>query len=220
MRIHLENIAYSYARREVLRDIHLDAKAGEWIAFYWVSGSGKTTLLRILGTLLRARSWRYAIDGDDIYSFSLRELRRLRKNRFWYIFSDHHFVEDLSARENILLSYRLSGTPFDTDRLDSLVTTLDMWSYMDQRVMNLSTWQRDRMAVIAWLIHTPDCIIIDEPWSSLHEDMRIKLYEILARERDRWAIILSASHDPLLRVHTTASFTLYDSTLHSFTSPA
>lgn len=218
MHISLKNISYTYSQKPILSDVHLDIQSWDWIAFYWASGSGKTTLLRIVGTLLRAQSGVYTIDHKTLYSFWLSELRSLRKNRFWYIFSDHHFIENFSARENILLSHTLSHLPIDMKRMEMLVDILDIGEYLDQKVAFLSTGQRERMAVIAGLIHTPDCIIIDEPWSSLHTDMRNTLYTLLEAERARWVIIVSASHDPLLQIHTTQSYSLYDSTLHPVTS--
>lgn len=55
----------------------------------------------------------------------------MRQKTFGYIFSDHHFLEDMTVKDNILLSHTLSGTPYDTKRLDMLLETLEMGAFFD-----------------------------------------------------------------------------------------
>ena len=123
----------------VLEDISLSVGKGEWIAIYGVSGSGKTTLLKMLGTLIRARSGMYEIGGRNIYTLSLSALRTLRRKHFGYILSDHHFLEDMTVRENILRSHTLNRISYDTKRLDMLLSILEMEAFLDVGMSHLST---------------------------------------------------------------------------------
>ncbi len=215
----LNNISVWFDRKKpILSHLNLHFSSWEWITFYGPSGSGKSSLLKTLSCLMSPLSGKYSIDGRDINSLSWTEIRLLRRDLFSYIFAEHFFLETASAKENILLKNHLLSIPYDENHLSYLANTLKIEELLDTPVKELSTWQKERVAIISWLLFPKKVIVIDEPWSSLDDAMKERVHILLQEEQKKGTIILCASHDRTTLHYSTSSYLLENDSIHPFPS--
>lgn len=82
----------------------------------------------------------------------------------------------------------------------------------------LSTWQKERVAIIGWLLFPKKVIVIDEPGSSLDDEMKERVHHLLKEEQSNGVTILCASHDKTTLRYSTSSYLLKNDTIHPYSS--
>lgn len=88
---------------EILKDIDLEVKEGEFISIMGPSGAGKTTLLNILSTVDKPTSGRVYYDNRDISKMRNKELSKFRRDNIGFIFQDYNLLDSMSVEDNIAL---------------------------------------------------------------------------------------------------------------------
>ena len=105
--IELRNITKVYTRGNyklyALRDINLKVSEGEFLAIMGPSGSGKTTLLNIISLIDKPTSGEYYLEGRKIKRFKERELVKIRRKYFGFIFQQFYLIPSLNVEENVEL---------------------------------------------------------------------------------------------------------------------
>jgi putative ABC transport system ATP-binding protein len=130
--IKAQNLTKIYSRGSeqvhAVNHVSIDIRTGEFVSVVGPSGSGKTTLINILGCLDNPTSGRLAIDGQSIFdegkTLSERQLTRIRRNLFGYIFQKFYLIPTLNVAENIMLPftfYRKDGAEENVSRLLKLL---------------------------------------------------------------------------------------------------
>ena len=111
--LEVENIIKVYGkgenRTEALRGISFDVLEGEFLGIMGPSGSGKTTLLNSVATMIQVTSGNIRLKGEDISSFRGRKLSDYRGKEIGYLFQEFELLDNLTARENIILPLSLHG---------------------------------------------------------------------------------------------------------------
>jgi putative ABC transport system ATP-binding protein len=96
-------------RVDILRGIDLEIERGEFVAIMGPSGSGKSTLLGLLAGLDTPTSGRIILDGEDITGLNEDRMALLRGRKIGFVFQSYHLLPTLTAEENVLLPYELTG---------------------------------------------------------------------------------------------------------------
>jgi len=169
----LEKIEFRYPGEGgfVLRVPSLRLERGERVACVGASGCGKTTLINLMAGVLVPDRGRVML-GDTALSGLAEGARRVERiRRIGMVFQEFELLEYLSARDNILLPYRLSGAlPLDRaarERARALAEELGIGSLLGRRPARLSQGERQRVAVCRALVAGPELVIADEPTGNL-----------------------------------------------------
>jgi putative ABC transport system ATP-binding protein len=193
--------------RFVLSVPRLELQRGSRTLLTGPSGCGKSTLLGLVAGTLSPSRGRIAIDGTDIAAMAPRLRDSIRADRMGVIFQEHALVPFLSMRENVLLATSFSpsraariatapgGPVAEADRMLRALG-LDPVATMTTKVVELSTGERQRVAVARALFGDPDLVLADEPTSALDAEARGAFLELLGMVcARRGATLLMVSHD-------------------------
>ena len=168
--IKFDHVNFEYTENvPILKDINLDVKKGETVAFVGNSGGGKTTIVNLLPRFYDVKSGAITIDGIDIKNYTLESLRQ----NIAVVFQDN-FLFSGTIRENILLG-NPSATETQVDNaikmafLDEFIATLQdgMDTVIGERGVLLSGGQKQRVAIARAFLKDAPIIILDEATSAL-----------------------------------------------------
>lgn len=170
--------------RDALAGVTTTFPAGAASAVLGMSGSGKTTLLNLLGRLWDSppTAGRIAYtgrNGGDYATLTPRSASRLRRDHFGFVLQSAFLINHLTCVENISVPLFLQGARGTERRARELLARAGMESLADRPARKLSGGERQRAAVLRAVIHDPDVVFADEPFSSLdphNTDLLIKLF--------------------------------------------
>jgi len=170
-----------FGRKRVLTGVDVDVPRGGFAMVTGSNGSGKTTLLRLLAGL--ARPTRGELDvGVD-------------RSRLGYLAHEPLVYRELTAIENLDLFGRLYRVPERRERIGMVLERFSLWDARHDRVSTYSRGMTQRLALCRTLLHDPELIVLDEPYSALDESGATLLdreLEALAAERT----LVVSTHDP------------------------
>ncbi len=180
---------------DVLRDVSLQAQAGEAILVWGANGCGKTTLLSILGGLDIPTRGSIVLGGREIARLKESELAKVRLHEVGFVFQTHNLIDDLTVEENVALPLRLARRPADA-RVGDLLQTFDLARLATRRPNEISVGEAQRVAVARALANGPKVILADEPIAALDAKGTAAVLAAfdLARSSFRAALIV-VSHD-------------------------
>jgi heme ABC exporter ATP-binding subunit CcmA len=181
-----------YGEKRVLRRIDLDLPRGGFLVVTGPNGSGKTTLLRICAGL--AQPTEGTIE------------RSARRAQVGYLGHEPLVYRELTALENLELYGRLYRIPERRERIGMLLERFGLWEVRRERVGSYSRGMTQRLALCRVLLHEPELLVLDEPYSALDEAGAALLDAQLAELRGERTLLLS-THDPA-RVAPVASGSL------------
>jgi heme exporter protein A len=188
--LELRGITKRFGPVRALRGVDLAIPPGETLALLGANGAGKSTLLRIVAGLSRPDDGEVLVGGRPA-SADPAHLRR----RLGHV-SHHTMLHDsLSARENLRFAGRLHGVAQLRSRIDQLLRSLDVLERADEPVRHLSRGMQQRVAVARALLHDPDVLLLDEPWTGLDQSASRVLASLLQAVRRRHRTVVVVTHD-------------------------
>lgn len=200
--LEVRNLSHAYdPSRPILQGIDLTLEPGETVAIQGPSGVGKTTLLEIMGTMRTPTSGEVRLKGEPVYEVDLSRRAMLRGRWLGFVFQEALLLPDLTLWENCRLAAALgdSSPSLDAvrDRFRRLMKQVGLDPQRaDDRPSQLSTGERQRLAVVRSLMHRPAVLIADEPTGNLDPGSSDRLVELLvALCEQAGAAVLVATHD-------------------------
>lgn len=190
-------------RIHALDGVSMRISDGEFISFTGPSGAGKTTLVNLLGCLDNPTGGELYLEGRRIFGdgklLSERQLTKIRRAVFGYIFQNFYLVPTLTVRENVMLPLAFYRKPGSEGEAERLLTILGMQHRMDHLPSEISGGEMQRVSIARALINQPKILIADEPTGSLDTKRTMEIGEIL-RELNRTAglTIVMVTHNPEL----------------------
>ena len=170
-----------YGEKRVLRGIDLALPRGGFLVVTGPNGSGKTTLLRICAGL--AQPTEGTIE------------RSVTRGQVGYLGHEALVYRELTALENLELYGRLYRVPERRERIGMLLERFGLWEARHDRVASYSRGMTQRLALCRVLLHEPELLLLDEPYSALDEAGAALLDEQLRELRGERTFLLS-THDP------------------------
>jgi heme exporter protein A len=170
-----------YGRKRALRPVDLELARGSFLLVTGPNGSGKTTLLRLLAGLATPSAGELHVDAD--------------RGRLGYLGHDALLYRDLTANENLDLYGRLYRVPDRSHRIGILLDRFGLSSVRSERMGSFSRGMVQRLALCRVLLHDPELLILDEPFTALDAEGSDLLDRQLA-ELTRTKTVVLTTHDP------------------------
>jgi lipoprotein-releasing system ATP-binding protein len=167
---------------EVLHDIDLSVKRGEFVAVIGPSGSGKSTLLNIIGLLDRPTRGKLYVEGHETSRLGDDSITRLRGHSIGFVFQYHYLISAFTALENVMMPLLAErGFPNDTmrARAHTLLDQLGLAKWENNLANNMSGGQQQRVAIARALAMNPAIILADEPTGNLDTKSADQVFEMM-----------------------------------------
>ena len=175
----------------VLQNINLDIKAAEIIGYIGPNGAGKSTTIKILTGIISD------FDGEaTVLGFDIRKEALEVKKRIGYIPENASLYETLTPLEYLHFIgqlYKMEHSKVDK-KVKDLLNIFDLTSYIDSRMTTFSKGMRQKVLLIAGMIHNPSILFLDEPLSGLDANAVILVKEILTQLKRSGKTIFYSSH--------------------------
>ena len=213
--IDAKNINVKFGKRQILKDLNLKVKKGEYISIIGKSGAGKSTLLNVISTLEKEYSGNVFYENKDIRDYNDFEISNLRNKKIGFIFQNFNLLEDFTVIENIMLPARL--TKIDEMELNEkaleLINKFELDLTINQYPNELSGGEKQRVAIARALINKPAIIFADEPTGNLDSKMSIEISNILSKLNQEGQTIVMVTHNEELAKSSNKIFELKDGIL-------
>ncbi|MBC2105457.1 ABC transporter ATP-binding protein [Listeria booriae] len=202
MTLIMQNISKNYQDGEqvveVLKNVSLEVKQGEFVAIVGPSGAGKSTFLSIAGALLTLTSGEITIGGQALSSLSTKALTRVRLEKVGFIFQGANLIPYLNVKDQLLVIAELAGhrNSEAKQRATQLLEELGLSHRTNQYPEKLSGGEKQRVAIARAMMNNPDVILADEPTASLDAERGYSVVQMIAQEvkRNNKAAIM-VTHD-------------------------
>lgn len=186
--LQVENLNKSFGSKQVLFDINFKADNGKILGLIGKNGSGKTTLFHSILKFVKYQGT-ITIDG---HSFSSRDY-----NSVGYLPEERSLMPKLTVLEQVSFLASLKGMKKDEVKhdLQDWMQKLEVKGKITDKIKSLSKGNQQKIQLIATLIHQPNLIILDEPFSGLDPVNVEIIKEVILQEKKRGATILFSDHD-------------------------
>ena len=208
--LEVRNIAFSYNRKKVLRDVSFVASPGEVVTIVGANGAGKTTLMRILATLQLPDSGTVMMDGVDALARPLRYRRQLG-----YLPERIALYDDMTVKEYLRYRALLKGEPAKRvrRRVSESVELCQIGDILRERIGVLSAGQRKRVAIADAMILRPRVLLLDDFLSGLDGALRAATGSLLSSAVAFSSVIVTGHELEDLAKWTTRFLVLHDGVL-------
>ncbi len=188
--IETHSLTRYFGPRVALDGIELSVSAGEFVILVGPNGAGKTTLLRILATLTRPTSGSVRIAGLD----PARAGEQVRR-KIGFLSHRTLLYDDLTARQNLQFFARMYDLADSDARIDQLLEQVGLTARRNDLVRTFSRGMQQRLSLARAILHRPEVLLLDEPYTGLDPHAAQMLSGLLAQLAGEGRTILLATHD-------------------------
>lgn len=176
---------------EFVLDVKLHIEQGEFITLFGESGAGKTTLLRCIAGLSDPGEGSIRVNSETW--FDKQTKLPVQQRRVGYMFQDYALFPNMSVRGNVEFALRKEAS---RQRVDQLIELMALGELQHRKPGSLSGGQRQRVALARALAAEPQLLLLDEPFSALDHETRLRLQdEVLRLHRQFGITTVMVSHD-------------------------
>jgi spermidine/putrescine transport system ATP-binding protein len=188
----IRNVAKSFGKNPVLRDISLQIAEGEFLTILGESGSGKTTLLRIIAGFESANSGEILMEGERL------DVAPPYRRRVNTVFQHYALFPHLTVEENVGYGLRVAKLPKAeiADRVTEALAMVKMTAFARSKPAKISGGQQQRIALARALVNRPRLLLLDEPLSALDANLRRQMQvELKSLQREVGISFVFVTHD-------------------------
>jgi len=188
--------------REALSDLTLDIATGEMAFLTGHSGAGKSTLLKLLALIERPTRGAVIVNGQNTATVPRRKIPAFRR-QIGIVFQDHKLLMDRPVYDNVGLPLVIAGVPEKEigKRVRAALDQVGLLGREQNRPIELSTGEQQRVGIARAIIGKPALLIADEPTGNLDPELSLEVMNIFKRFNEVGVTVLVASHDVQLIEH-------------------
>jgi ABC-2 type transport system ATP-binding protein len=186
--VSVKNIRKSFGKVEAVRDVSFEVAPGEIFGMLGPNGAGKTTSIRIMLDIFKANRGEVSILGGEINAE--------KKNRIGYLPEERGLYKDMKLEPTLVYLATLKGVNQQEarNRLEVWLKRLDLYDHRHKKIQDLSRGMQQKAQFIATLVHEPDLIIVDEPFSGLDPVNTRLIKQIILEQREVGRTIIMSTH--------------------------
>jgi len=190
--LELHNVSKRFGGSLAVDNVSFRARAGEVTGYLGPNGSGKSTTMKMIVGLIAATSGAIEFDGrpvdEDIVAW---------KQRVGYVPEEPHLYAHLSGLEYLVMVGQLRDLPprQTSDRIDGLLRLLTLYDDRYASISAYSKGMRQKVLLAAALLHNPDLLLLDEPFSGLDVESALVLRDLIQELAARGKVVLFSSHE-------------------------
>jgi ABC-type sugar transport system ATPase subunit len=195
--IEFKNVSLKQQNQEILKDFNLHIKNHQRLVIVGTSGSGKTTLLRLIAGFIAPDSGEIFID-NKVVSKDKKILLPPHKREVGMVFQDLALWTHMSVEQNIEFGLKIQKIPKKQrrEKVAEFLHLVGLDDYGKKRVDQLSGGEQQRVALARSLILSPKILLMDEPLSSLDEELNLKLRtEIVRLQKELGFTLVYVTHN-------------------------
>ena len=187
----IKNLTHSYGKFVALDDVSFEINNGDFIGLIGPNGAGKTTLMNTMVGILAADKGEVLVDGEEVAGFNA-DVRR----KIGYMPSELNTYEMFSPEEllNFLAAMYSIEKTVAKRRISELFEGLDMNDWKRKSIKKLSTGMKKKTAFAAAILHSPELLVLDEPFESVDPISQHKMKEILKNYLSDGGAVIMSSH--------------------------
>ena len=161
----VENLCKTYGVNDTevraLDNVSFSVERGEFVAIIGASGSGKSTLLHLIGGVDKATSGKIYIDGTEISELNQDKMAIFRRRQLGMVYQFYNLIPILTVEENIVLPCRLDGKQVEKEKLEEMLSILNLTDRRGHLPNQLSGGQQQRVSIGRALINHPAIVLAD-----------------------------------------------------------
>ena len=195
--VDLKKITINHDDKNILSDVSLSIKKGEFIYLIGKTGSGKSSLLKILYGDIKIFDGEGSVAGINIFKIKEKKIPFLRR-KLGIVFQDFKLLSDRSIKSN--LEFVLKATNWKDkekikDRIQKVLDEVKLQNTENKFPHELSGGEQQRIAIARALLNEPELILADEPTGNLDPATSAEIIELFKKINKRGTTILIATHD-------------------------
>lgn len=190
--LELRNVCKRFNGFAAVHDVSFCARQGEITGYLGPNGSGKSSTMKMLAGLLQPTSGKILFNAQSVFADTIHH-----KQRTGYVPEEPHLYSHLSGLEYLIMVGQLRYLPakLAADRIDGLLQLLSLHADRYTPISNYSKGMRQKVLLSAALLHNPDLLLLDEPFSGLDVGTALILRSLVQELAARGKVILFSSHE-------------------------
>ena len=188
--IEVKKLVKRFGLKTILRGLDFSVESGEFVALLGPNGAGKTTFLRILATLSRPSMGQVKVAGYHLPNEAARVRARLGVVSHMPL-----LYPDLTAEENLQFYARMYGIANMETRISEVLEMVGLENRRKDLVRTFSRGMQQRLAIGRAVIHDPEVMLFDEPYTGLDQDASEMLDDVLRTVAAEGRTVVMTSHD-------------------------
>ena len=188
--IEVKKLVKRFGIKTVLRGVDFSAQPGEFVVLLGPNGAGKTTFLRILASLSRPSMGQVKVAG-----FTLPANSASVRQRLGVVSHMPLLYGDLTAEENLQFYGRMYNIPVLNERIQVVLDLIGLAARRLDMVRTFSRGMQQRLAIGRAVLHNPDVMLFDEPYTGLDQDASEMLDDVLKNVAAAGRTVVMTSHD-------------------------
>ena len=197
--IEVKKLIKRFGLKTILRGLDFQVQPGEFVALLGPNGAGKTTFLRILASLSRP-----SLGNVKVAGYSLPNESAQVRAKLGVVSHLPLLYPDLTAEENLQFYARMYGIKNYTSRITEVLQLIGLENRRKDLVRTFSRGMSQRLAIARAILHEPEVILFDEPYTGLDQDASEMLDDVLRTVASHGRTVVMTSHD-LIRAEALAT---------------